>query len=255
MIREFISSLRTPASKMARELGYLYESIALQERFRRRKKSWQSHIAKCREATLTAVESSPAHKTMLILGSGPLLEVPMDDLLKRFERIVLADVIHPREVRVRWGKHPKVTLVELDLLGIGHELLKWTGGPLPKPHPPDLNQFNADFILSANCLSQLALRPRERLSKKIAESELNDYCESLSTAHIAQLRTLKTAHLVIADFETRVLNSQGEILEKSMPFFDPKTMKLQSSWTWMIAPRGEMHHANSIEMLVGAFKI
>ncbi len=255
MIREFIKSLRTPASRAARRLGYVYESIALQERYRRRRKSWQDHLRKCHEITLSEIEKSGARQTLVILGSGPLLEIPMDELIKRFSKIHLIDIVHPLEVRSKWGAHPKIALVEMDLTGVAEELSVWRGGALPKPNPPSLESLNADFILSANCLSQLALRPRQHAERTAPVMELDAFCEAISAAHIRQIKELKTSHLIIADYETEVMDKNGNIIERSTPFFEPAEMKMTASWPWTIAPRGEIHRRNSAQMKVGAFRV
>jgi hypothetical protein len=247
MIQELIESILTPATREARKLGYLYETIALKQRYRRNKREWQAHIDNCRRHTLAAL--GPA-KHMAILGSGPLLEIPMDDLIARCERITLVDFVHPREVRAKWGRHPKVELIEADLLGIAAELLRWKSGPLPRPRVPEIR---ADFVLSANCLSQLALMPRQFLEKKIAPADLDDYSEKLAAAHLREVK--KQTHLLIADFETRVIGENGETIERSAPFFDRASLKMLDSWNWRLAPPGEIYKRRSVEMSAGAFTI
>lgn len=261
MIREWIEALRTPATKEARRLGYLYESIALRERYRRCEASWRHHIAKCHEETLSVVDRSSANRCMLALGSGLLVEIPMADLLRRFARIVLVDFVHPREVRRRWGVHPRVSLLEIDLLGIAAPLLKWScdtsDQKLPVPMPPTaLNQYGADFVLSANCLSQLALKPRQHLERKVESAKLDQFCEQLARAHLTQVKELAPdKHLVISDYETRVLDLNGNVVDRATPFFDQQVLSRHTSWNWLLAPRGEASRHQSIEMSVGAFTV
>lgn len=245
----------TRASREARSLGYVYETIALKHRYLRRAAAWEDHIARCKAATLSAVHGSGANKTMVILGSGPLLEIPMEELLELFENIVLLDFVHPRDVRARWGRHSRVQLVDQDLLGIAPALLTWKTGPLPKAAPPDLSQFNADFILSANCLSQLALKPRQFLENAVAAPDLDHYCELLSAAHLRSIQSAGCAHLIIADFESRVIEADGQISERTEPFFDRRTLKLLDSWAWKLAPAGELYKHRAVEMTAGAFTI
>lgn len=256
MLMELLESLFTPAKREARRLGYLYETIALKQRYRRRKENWRDHIAKCHYHTLFAADQlGGAGQSILILGSGLLLEIPMNELLQRFDRIVLADFVHSREVRSRWGKHPKVKIVEVDLLGIASSLLRWDGGKLPLIQTPDLAKYHADFILSANCLSQLALKPRQYLEKSVPAEMLDAYSEKISAAHLASIKRTGTPHLVIADFETRVVEENGEVIEKSSPFFDLESLKQIDSWTWNLAPKGEIYKNRSVEMSAGAFTI
>ena len=253
MIREFLESIFTPVSGEARRLGYLYETIALRGRYRRRKKEWQNHIDKCHAAILSATKKFGAKHTLMILGSGPLNEIPMRELTARFGDVILVDFVHPREVRRHWGRHPQVQLVEKDLLGLAKNLLAWKSGPLPEPKPPVIQ--GADFVISANCLSQLALKPRQFLEKSVGEKELADYCERISESHLRAIVDSKIPHLVIADFETRVIEKDGSASDVSHPFFNFEQLRLIDSWIWRLAPPGEIYYRKSVEMSVGAFTI
>lgn len=257
MIRELIEAWRTPATPAARRLGYLYETIAFRERYRRCRESWKSHLRKCHEV----IDKATANRggNLMILGSGPLFEIPLAELTKRFERVILVDLVHPRPVRAQWGSCGKVLLIEQDLLGICDELMAWRpGASLPTPRPPDWSYLHPDFVISANCLSQLALMPRQRLESlppHLPADELNEYCERLSAAHLQQVAALNASHLIIADFETRVKSRSGEILEKARPYFDPQALDMHDQWIWNIAPRGELDRRNHVEMSVGAFTL
>jgi hypothetical protein len=252
MIRELIRSWRTPASRTARRLGYLYESIAMEERFRRRRKSWLSHIDHCHKAILDEVARGGC-RSLLILGSGPLNEIPMARLVETLDRVVLADIVHPLKVRRDWGRHPKVRLEEVDLTGVGEALLNYRGGELPSPRPPPLP--DADFVLSANCLSQLPLKPRQHAESKTSAEALDRFCEEISKAHIEQIAGLGKPHLIISDFETDLLDENGVLLERSRPFFEQDRLRLLDSWPWAVAPKGELERRHSLLMKVGAFRV
>lgn len=245
MIQEFIESLLTPTTREARALGYLHESIAMRHRYLRNQEEWREHLEECQRQTLKHLGNA---KTIEILGSGPLLDVPMKELIERCEQVTLVDFVHPREVRRLWDKHPKVRLIESDLLGIASPLLSWRGGTLPKPRP---HQPTAEFVLSANCLSQLPLKPRQYLSGRIDEITLETYARDLTEAHLNSIKG--RPHLLISDFETRLLDDQGKVAEKSAPDFDFTRLELLNSWTWRLAPPGEIHRRKSIEMSAGAF--
>lgn len=258
MIRELFEAWRTPASAIARKLGYLHESIAMRERHRRCAESWRDHLQHCHRAINAAVASSEGG-TLAIFGSGLLLDIPMDTLLLRFDRIVLIDLVHPRDVRKKWGGRDDVLFLEQDLLGLSEHLAAWKPGrPLPVPQPPDFAFLNADFVISANCLSQLPLQPRRHLEKagaRLATEALDDYCRALSNAHVGTVRTLAVPHLIVADFETRAYDRAGALVETAHPFYDRAALHLKEEWIWKIAPRGELSPSHDVEMSVGAFTL
>lgn len=259
MIREFIEAWRTSTSPEARELGYLYESIAIRERYRRCGDAWNAHLEHCHRAIELAI-SSTRGGTVMVLGSGLLLETPVETLLRRFDKVVLVDVVHPRAVQKKYAANEKVVLVEEDLLGISQELAAWTSGqPFPALRTPDLSHLKADFVISANCLSQLALMPRRRFEEiagdKVSDVDLNTYSRAISKAHLKMIRDLKTPHLIIADFETRAFDQKRALVETSHPYFDAEDLFLKEEWIWKIAPRGEWDPDHDIEMSVGAFRL
>lgn len=259
MLRELLEAWMTPASVAARELGYLYETIAFRERARRCADSWTVHLQRCHRAIELAVAASRGG-TVVVLGSGSLFEVPMPALKKRFEKIVLIDLVHPLSVRRDWGQDKGVKLVETDLLGIAAELVAWKPtAPLPEIKTPDLAAFEPSFVISANCLSQLALLPRQKIETaaggKVSEVELNTYCRALTKAHLANVRAAGVPHLVISDFETRVFGTDGAVLETAHPYFDRDDLDLKEEWVWTIAPRGEVDRRLQFEMSVGSFRL
>jgi hypothetical protein len=192
-------------------------------------------------------------RSILILGSGPLNEIPMARLVDILDHIVLVDIVHPLKVRRDWSRHPKVRLEELDLTGVGETLLGYQGGQLPSPRPPPLP--DADFILSANCLSQLSLKPRQHVEKKAPSETLDRFCEEISKAHIKQIAGLQKPHLIISDFETDLLDGSGALVERSQPFFERSQLQLLNSWPWTVAPKGELARRHSLLMKVGAFHV
>jgi hypothetical protein len=189
----------------------------------------------------------------VIVGSGPLNEIPMAQLVELVDRVILVDVVHPLKVRREWGRHPKVRLEELDVTGVGEALLTYQGGELPSPKPPPLP--SADFVLSANCLSQLPLKPRQYVESKASPDALDRFCEDISKAHIEQIEGLRKPHLIISDFETDLLDASGTLIERAQPFFDKNRLQLLNSWLWAVAPKGEIDRRNSMLMKVGTFRI
>lgn len=212
-----------------------------------------SHIENCSDVILREISASGA-RTVAILGSGPLIEIPIDKLLEMADKIILVDIVHPLKVQRRYRNHPKVKILEHDLTGVSEAMLSFTNGPLPRPAPSPLPE--ADFILSANCLSQLPHKPRQEAeSAGIGAQELDRFCEEISAAHIAQIRSSGKPHLIIADFETELRSRDGSLAEKSEPFFNQSDLQIIKSWPWQVAPLGELDRRHSVTMKVGAFRI
>ena len=145
MILELFKFLTTTANKEARKNGALYESVAFESRAARLKKSWQSHWDESQKTVTEFVNSTELKnaKTLLVLASGSLFELPMDFLLQRFDKIILVDFIFPKRVRqIAKRSKNKIELVEANL-----------------NQTEKISEFlqTADAVLSCNVLSQLHL--------------------------------------------------------------------------------------------------
>lgn len=257
MLKEWLRSLRTPTSPYARQLGYLYESIALEERAERCQNSWKSHIEHCHGLLRQAISKVPVRRQVLILGSGPLIEIPMADLLHHFQQVVLVDIVQPLAVRRRHGSNGRVLLIEKDLNSFGVDLQKLrSGAPLPEASFPDFSYLNPDLTVSANLLSQLPHLPRsyveERFPGCYSDVQLNTFSRRICQAHLDGLLSLPGHKLLWSDLETKVLRDDGVLLEHEASLFDWGAWALTDSWTWTLAPHGEIDKRRRVEMSMGA---
>lgn len=256
MIWELISSWRTPARAAAKKLGYVYESVALEARAARQKKAWQTHWQECHRLVRETCQSLSEKRTVVVLGSGLLHEIPIEDLSAHFEQVILVDIVHPLSVRARVKAFSNVLLMEQDLLGLGEKLHKLKPHEaLPETTPPDLSWIKPDLVISANLLSQLAVIPRVYVGKKHPrrdELELNTWCHQISKSHLEWLARWQAPVLMWTDTGTQVYDRQGKLVEEHWPYFEFSDWKPVKEWTWPLAPRGEMDQDHDVSMRMWA---
>ncbi len=220
MLWEFWHSLTTPAPAWARRAGLLHQSIALEARYRRCRSAWDAHYARCRAVIEQAAQRVTPGGTVVVLGSGLLLDVPLDRLHERFEHILLVDAVHPLSARRRLRAYPRARMVSHDLSGcLTHAL------------PPFAFPEDARLVVSLNLLSQLSL--------PFAEDEAR-----ARQAIAWHLRLLDTAPAccLISDTLWRIeyLPDGGE--DRLDPWHGlpvPAWPRLDA-WTWEVAPPGEI---------------
>ena len=94
MILELLTYFKAKTTKEARAFGHLYESIALIQREKRCQKHWLSHRVHCKNFILNSINLLKSHETALVLGSGPLHEIPIEEMASRFKRVNLVEVVH-----------------------------------------------------------------------------------------------------------------------------------------------------------------
>jgi hypothetical protein len=252
MLREAWAWLSTPCSREARRLGYLKEAIAFESRRRRCGEAWQEHLAHCHAAVRESLARCGRHGTALVMGSGLALEYPLAELAARFERVVLADMVHSGSLRRLAAGRANVTLVETDLTGIAGRLLAHDGTPgaaeledwSGQPPAPLANLGHVDWVLSANLLSQLPLQPVAWLARcrpAPDEGTLERFGRRLMLRHLDLLAGFDAERCLIADAEHTVRDGAGTIVEHT-DFAGALGLDAHAfaSWSWPLAPPGEL---------------
>lgn len=163
MIVELLRHWLTPCPAPLKRLGVLHDLIALDQRAKRQAAAWAPHRQACQDAIIAmAHQASPSGqaKRAVIIGSGLLLEIPLDTLAARFAEVILVDLYHLPKVARQARRHPNVTLLAHDITGLLDRLSPALAqGALPLPDVTLAAADSAELIISANCLSQLSGTP------------------------------------------------------------------------------------------------
>lgn len=210
----FASSLRaTPRGFRS----HLFEAVGLWARGERQRAAWAPHIAHTRDLIDTQIDQLPRRRTVAVLGSGPLFDVPVESLARTFETVLLVDRAHLSTTRPRVARYPNVRQLWHDLSAATNpQHLDVLAGV------PDL-----DWVISLNLLSQLAHGAPEGEERAVID------------AHLDGLMALPCPALLVTDFCYRLYDRQDVEKEhfdllhgRIMPPFDQR-------WVWDVAPFGE----------------
>ena len=240
MIAEFISSLVTPASKWAKGMGYLHEAIAIEARARRCSDAWAEHQRQSKESILDALKGNQQHRTVLVVGSGACLDIPLGKLANLFERVILTDIVHPlKSKRHGWDN---VTHVTLDITG-QMETLFQNPETLPEIQVPEFyyDDPTIDCVLSVNLASQLPIMPLKYLSKNEMhhEHELVRFTKALLEAHFTWLSGFQCSTALICDKTWERLDLNGKLLESDDPLYGLLSQETSREWYWEVEPTHE----------------
>mgnify|MGYP000919478531 CR=1 FL=1 len=265
MLRELLAWLATPCPGPARRLGLAAESVAIAFRHRRCARAWTPHLERCQALVLASARACPGRDRAVVLGSGPLLDVPLAELSGLFGRVVLADAVHPRPARRAAAALPNVELLEFDATGLHRDLAglcRAGRGPLPSPGPPALPGPRPDFLVSLNLLSQLPIRPLAALRRSLAdpdEAGLRDLARGLVAAHLAWLPGAAGRVCLVTDLAREVRGEAG-VLERT-DLLHGAVLPPGEDWEWLLAPRPEarpdadvVHLVRGIADLAGALR-
>ncbi|MGL4437720.1 MAG: hypothetical protein ACRCUE_00455 [Bosea sp. (in: a-proteobacteria)] len=237
MLAELALWLGTPVPRALRRHGLLRESVGLWSRGLRQRKAWAAHNANCRRVVADCVGALSSLRTVVVLGSGLLRDVPMDLLLARFERVVLVDAVHLWPVRLAQGFRSKITFVTRDLTGVLISL--GAGETVTRTDPlADLARDpHVDLVISANLLSQLALP----IVRAIDVGQVMDHelPRRVIEAHLADLAAFNARICLLTDMSYSEVNAAGNVVQTVDLLHGVTLSSPDEAWDWPVSPLGE----------------
>lgn len=250
MLREAWDYWRADCAPGARRIGLAGEAVALAARSRRQQFAWRTHLENSRRQIL-AVAGQASHGTIIVLGSGSCLDVPVAELAAMFDRVVLADAVQLAASRRLARRYRNVELRTIDVSG---SMLPLLGLPPPITDsmldslsfraPADaLGIEGADCVVSVNLLSQLPLPMADwlqRLRDAPSMAAINRYSWRVIGDHLAMLRQARGRVLLIADSLQRSVDAAGNVTAETRPLA-PLALdaRVREHWQWPVAPPGE----------------
>ena len=261
MIGELFRYVTTFAPERVRKFGYLQRLIALEFRARRCAEAWTGHLRATRAMIVKAADLCERQGTVVVVGSGLLLEVPLKALSERFERVLLVDIFHMPRVRYEAKRYFNVKLLTGDVTGIFATIKdhRPPGPHVPAPQARIPSLKEADLVVSCNCLTQLAgpfityfeqTRGFSDLdSDKLAYQVMESHAKAIAqdAAGIGLLVT-DTERFAMQDDK---IVSRTDLLKA---FRLPPTASLthNEDWDWLISPHPEEHPTHDyVHTIVG----
>ena len=254
MLKEWLNWLTTPCTDEAKKLGYLHEAIAIRERQKRNRKIWNPHLENSKRFILEASVQCPSKNQCVILGSGLLLDVPLDELCETFSEIQLVDMVHLREIRRITAGRTNIRLIECDVTGLAPTLLKGFDETLPEPAPPSgFFPQKPDLVVSLNLLSQLALTPGQRAikSRRFDYEAVETWQQRIQQSHWDWVSTLGNTNCIISDVDRKGIDADGHVKWSEPMIQIGNCPEAQADWTWELA---SMKEAGGTEKIVAEVK-
>ena len=231
-----------PPRKVLRKMGYLSDQKGIINRYIAEGNAWHSHIEHTKNFIIKAAKNKSKAK-VIVLGSGWLLDVPMDFLLNEFARVQLVDIIHPSQILHKYKTHTKVKFIEMDVTGGAiNQIYNWvkdynrhgentqiedvTGKPV--------NWNNkADFVISLNILNQLDILLLDYVKKYkiLTIGEENTLRQIIQTNHLRSLPENKSC--LITDYKENGYDASEALShEKELIYTEFPKANYEEEWTW-----------------------
>lgn len=239
-------------------MGYRREISGIAGRAAQCREAWGPHLEATRRVIETAAQGCARRKTALLVGSGLLLDVPLARLSGAFERVILADIVHPRQTRKQARGHGNVELVQVDVTDIARPVFdhvrKGRRGALPSGRPDHFLDQDIDLVVSVNLLSQLAVIPCSYLRAKrplLPRDDLERFERQIVEAHLRWLARFAGRVALITDYEREEQGSDGTLCRKNI-LGGLELPPFEEGWTWRIAPRGTVFRDLDVRHKVAA---
>lgn len=260
MLLELFTYLTTPCPPYVRNMGYLREAIGLKCRYKRHPACWHPHLEKTRQFILSTASKCRNHGKLVVLGSGLLLDVPLEALAAMFREVVLIDIVCLPEILRRIKRYSNVRFFQRDVTGIAEPL--YQNGlcgkqelPFAPPVLPEIDNYT-DIVISLNILSQLMVVPRRYALKKlpgIAKEYVDAWCRQIVAAHYTFLTRLPCKVCLIADYRYSKYDCNGSKSAQGTTLYGMSLPTPDAFWMWDIAPIGEESGSYSKHLEVGAW--
>lgn len=219
MLTELAVPGRTYLATPAQFRRHVPEALRYWWRGERRRKAWAPHMSNARGLIDTGIDDLATRRTVVVLGSGPLFDIPLESLARNFSRVVLVDRVHPASIGPRLRRYGNIEISHRDLAASAD------GEPLAFLDAiPDL-----DWVISTNLLGALADAAADGMARRAVDS------------HLDRLAGLHCPATLIVDLDYRVVNRHGVVRESGDMLHGREVPRTGLRWKWEVAPFGADH--------------
>lgn len=228
--------------RIIRKMKYIADQQGIIDRYLKEAESWASHLENTKKAIVEGAEGK-IPGTCAVLGSGWLLDVPIQFLSQKFKNVYLFDVIHPTQIKHKINKYHNVELVEQDITGGAineffdsvqvYKSMKVRKEPAEFMFKGFSYKMAFDYVVSVNILNQLDILLVDYIKgyNLYSEEEILNFRVNIQKNHFESLPQGKTC--LITDYEELVYDKQNN-LEATIPLLHislPEE-KIHSKWQW-----------------------
>jgi hypothetical protein len=229
-----------PSKKTLKKMGFFVDQEGIINRYMREKENWDEHLARTK-AFINRFVDRESPDNIAILGSGWLLDVPLDQIHDKCRNIYLVDIRHPRQVIHKYQKLKNVHFIYSDITGGAIEATynilkgqKYVSERLARLEPPGVDlPFAVDSLVSVNVLCQLDILILEyiRTFKDINQEAVLELRKNIQHSHIVSLQ--KTKSCLITDYEENIFSRMDDWVGTTpLLYSDLPDSENCEEWVW-----------------------
>lgn len=256
MIRELLTYIsERPTLKEAKLFGHLVESISLLSREKRCQKTWATHRASCKQFITAELKNARHYDSILVLGSGPLHEIPIEHLSKTFKRVVLVDIVHLKSTRMSVAHLSNVEFIEHEITEI-EEVLR-VHKELKDKVPVKFVDEDWGLVLSVNVMSQLPLHLEtfilKKLKNRFTSAQVESFLKGVTQNHLTYLQSFHANTILITDTQTFYYDKNEKVIQTDNNYEHLSLPIPKLEWSWNVAPIPEFQKDVGMKMRVCGF--
>jgi hypothetical protein len=231
-----------PGQNTLKKMNLFTDQDGILKRYIDEEGGWAAHLNNSKIFIKECLKNQNA-KSVSILGSGWLLDVPVHFLAENFEEVVFYDLRHPIEIKHKFRKQSNFKFVDLDITGGVIDQVYMVLNTRKKIGFNELEQqliiptlelpFQSDYIVSLNLLNQLDILIIDYIRKKInlPDGSENKLRANIQQKHLELMQPGKSC--LITDFEEINLDQKNNITGTIPLIFTPISEGLiQEKWIW-----------------------
>lgn len=236
---------------LLKKMGYKSDQKGIMKRYLTEHSGWEKHLSMARKFIIDALSYRLANQTVAVLGSGWLLDVPVEFLSQTFRHVIMVDVIHPPQIRHTLSRFENVKLIEQDISGYLLPVWEYVQQNKKKKYParPDsilpgiyTPEIPADIYISLNIMNQLDILLVDYIKKhlRVDEAELIDLRQNIQQTHLNFL--VQHDSILITDYEELIISKENQAKEiKPLIYCKLPSCSKNEKWRWHFDESGSYH--------------
>jgi hypothetical protein len=227
-----------PSNRIIRRMGFSNDQEGIMRRYINEEGNWNEHLESTKNYIKHAIGIYKPI-TLAILGSGWLLDIPINFLAKSCEKLYLYDIRHPKPIVNRYRKYKNIEFVNMDITGgLIHYVFekikrKEFESIIPIPELGFEPIEKVDYTISVNLLNQLDILIVEYLRRfpQVKNDEILELRKKIQLAHLKSLQPEKSS--LISDYEELLYDRTGSLVKSTPLIFHafPEGKQLKE-WIW-----------------------
>ncbi len=227
--------------RMLNKMGYYNYQQGLIYRYMNQEGGWDFHLEQCRSFILKALDYYKPRK-VTVLGSGWLLELPLQEMLEMRYEVHLIDIVHSPGVRQQVASLKRVKISEQDVTGgLIEEVWNKTRkrfliNKLDSLHSIQIPDYEPEedpgLVISLNILTQLESLIVDFIKERVVVKEEELFCfrEGIQKKHIDFLQKYKS--VLITDTSEIFTGKSGKTVTAISLLAEMPPGKFKEEWTW-----------------------